>query len=108
MGSVETHNSWQPYPRTYPAPQEWPIAGQSSNAGSENLMNQYQRPQTRLHMLRNFAACSMVAALLLALDPALTAQAPAPPVEPLRKSFVNPPNDARPMVRWWWFGTAVV
>jgi hypothetical protein len=71
-------------------------------------MNQPQRPQTRPHTLRNFAACSLAAALLLALAPALTAQAPTPTVEALRKNFVNPPKDARPMVRWWWFGPAVV
>ena len=34
-------------------------------------MNQHQRPQTRLHTLRNFAACSLAAALLLVLAPAL-------------------------------------
>ena len=58
--------------------------------------------------LRNIAACSLAATLLLAHAPALTAQAPAPTMEILRKNFVNPPNDAKPMVRWWWFGTAVV
>ena len=26
----------------------------------------------------------------------------------LRAGFLNPPNDAKPMVRWWWFGPAVV
>ncbi|HEY5331414.1 MAG TPA: glycosyl hydrolase [Acidobacteriaceae bacterium] len=25
----------------------------------------------------------------------------------LRQEFVTPPGDARPMVRWWWFGAAV-
>jgi hypothetical protein len=25
----------------------------------------------------------------------------------LRQNFLNPPDDARPMMRWWWFGTAV-
>ncbi len=25
----------------------------------------------------------------------------------LKSNFKNPPADARPMVRWWWFGTAV-
>lgn len=25
----------------------------------------------------------------------------------LREGFLNPPNDARPMMRWWWFGPAV-
>ncbi|RZU40055.1 glycosyl hydrolase [Edaphobacter modestus] len=28
-------------------------------------------------------------------------------VDQLRREFANPPNDARPMVRWWWFGPAV-
>ena len=71
-------------------------------------MNQYQHPQTPHHMFRSFAPCSMVVALLLALAPVLTAQAPAPTVETLHRNFVNPPNEARPMVRWWWFGPAVV
>ncbi len=29
-------------------------------------------------------------------------------VEQLRAGFLNPPPEARPMVRWWWFGPAVV
>ncbi len=58
--------------------------------------------------LRNFAAFCPAAALLLALAPALGAQAPAPSVETLRQNFVTPPSEARPMVRWWWFGPAVV
>lgn len=28
-------------------------------------------------------------------------------IEQLRREFAAPPNDARPMVRWWWFGPAV-
>jgi len=71
-------------------------------------MNQPKRPQTRLRTARNFAAYILAAVLLLAFAPALTPQATAPTVATLRKNFVNPPNDARPMVRWWWFGTAVV
>jgi hypothetical protein len=50
----------------------------------------------------------VAAALLLALAPALAAQTPAPTVADLRQNFLNPPNEARPMVRWWWFGPAVV
>ena len=65
-------------------------------------------PQARPHVVRRLA----VLALALAFAPALLAQtAPsssAPTIETLRKDFVNPPNDARPMVRWWWFGLAVV
>ena len=29
------------------------------------------------------------------------------PLAAIRASFANPPGDARPMVRWWWFGPAV-
>lgn len=28
-------------------------------------------------------------------------------LDPLRHEFAEPPSDARPMVRWWWFGPAV-
>jgi alpha-L-rhamnosidase len=71
-------------------------------------MNQPTHPQCLLHTFRSFAAGGVAAALLFALAPALTAQTPASTVEILRKNFVNPPNQARPMVRWWWFGPAVV
>src|SRR5215472_16916942 len=29
-------------------------------------------------------------------------------IQQLREMFAAPPADARPMVRWWWFGPAVV
>ncbi len=29
-------------------------------------------------------------------------------IQQLRTTFASPPADARPMVRWWWFGPAVV
>jgi hypothetical protein len=29
-------------------------------------------------------------------------------IETLRQGFLNPPDAAKPMVRWWWFGPAVV
>ncbi len=38
------------------------------------------------------------------LSAAIRAQAPA---DPLHQGFLNPPPDARPMMRWWWFGPAV-
>jgi len=47
------------------------------------------------------------AALAMALAVPCIAQ-PAPSLETLRRNFANPPIDARPMVRWWWFGPAVV
>jgi alpha-L-rhamnosidase len=43
-------------------------------------------------------------ALLLLLSTALLAQ---DPLADLRQQFANPPEDARPMMRWWWFGPAV-
>src|ERR1700679_2268911 len=44
------------------------------------------------------AACLIIAASAL----------PAPsPIESLKSGFTNPPAEAKPMVRWWWFGTAV-
>jgi hypothetical protein len=35
-------------------------------------------------------------------------KAGASSVEALRQGFLNPPDAAKPMVRWWWFGPAVV
>ena len=29
------------------------------------------------------------------------------PIAQVQQMFVSPPEDARPMVRWWWFGAAV-
>ena len=66
--------------------------------------------QPRLqHMLR-LAACALAAATLpLQLASAQTSTQPAAPtIQSLHRDFVNPPNAARPMVRWWWFGAAVV
>jgi hypothetical protein len=71
-------------------------------------MNRYQRPQSPLHLIPCFAICGLAATLSISLVPTLRAQAPAPSIESLRKNFINPPNDSRPMVRWWWFGPAVV
>src|SRR5260370_11890321 len=65
-------------------------------------MIQKQRPQSAIRL----AACSLAAAAF-ALAPALIAQA-TPSLETLRRDFLNPPIEARPMVRWWWFGPAVV
>jgi len=33
---------------------------------------------------------------------------PADSIAALRAGFMNPPDTAKPMVRWWWFGPAVV
>ena len=69
--------------------------------------NQNQRSHTPAALLP-LAALAVAAVLPFALAPAAVAQMPTPSVETLRRDFVNPPNEARPMVRWWWFGLAVV
>ena len=43
-------------------------------------------------------------ALLFSLSTILFAQGSG---QALRQSFLNPPPDARPIMRWWWFGPAV-
>jgi hypothetical protein len=40
-------------------------------------------------------------------QPASPPPYPTPSLATLRQDFLNPPNAARPMVRWWWFGVAV-
>jgi hypothetical protein len=42
--------------------------------------------------------------LLFSLSTLLFAQGSS---KDLRQGFLNPPDDARPMMRWWWFGPAV-
>lgn len=48
----------------------------------------------------------LLALALLAGSSAATAQ-PTPAEDPLWQAFMTPPDDARPMMRWWWFGPAV-
>ena len=49
----------------------------------------------------------LTAALAFSLLTAATAQQP-PTVAEVARTFAAPPGDARPMMRWWWFGPAVV
>ncbi|MPQ55952.1 glycoside hydrolase [Duganella sp. FT27W] len=48
-------------------------------------------------------ACCVVPAAALAQEPALSKR-----LADVAAQFAAPPPDARPMVRWWWFGPAVV
>src|SRR5262245_29120613 len=48
-----------------------------------------------------------VAALLLAFTPGVIRAADPANVAELRRAFENPPDDARIMMRWWWFGPTV-
>src|SRR6266536_4263204 len=49
--------------------------------------------------LRHGALLALMASFALGADPANIAE--------LKRGFERPPNDARMMVRWWWFGPAV-
>ena len=55
-------------------------------------------PSTRTRL-----SLAVITSLALAASP-LAAQS----IEALRQGFLSPPPEARPMVRWWWFGAAVV
>src|SRR5436190_19404232 len=49
--------------------------------------------------LRRSALLALMAGLALGADPANVAE--------LKRGFERPPDDARMMVRWWWFGPSV-
>ena len=65
-------------------------------------MNLHQRP---LVVLLALAALTLAASAQTKAKPA---PAPDPSLAAIRADFVNPPDAAKPMVRWWWFGPAVV
>ena len=45
--------------------------------------------------------------IVLAFATTAGGQSPKPRPDSLRQGFLNPPPEARPMMRWWWFGPAV-
>ncbi len=49
----------------------------------------------------------VTAAVLFALLLTPFRSAISAPVDDLQKSFLNPPDDSRIMMRWWWFGPSV-
>ena len=59
--------------------------------------------------MAHFSSRFPQAALLVALSLGLTAAplSAQPSIEILKSNFKNPPDDAKPMMRWWWFGAAV-
>ena len=62
-------------------------------------------------MIRLTFPTSLLALTLLPLSAALAQQPashPAPGIAAVRQGFLAPPDKAKPMVRWWWFGPAVV
>src|SRR3954452_15119816 len=48
-----------------------------------------------------------VPSLVLAAALLAAGSVPAADVGPLQRSFEQPPDEARIMMRWWWFGPAV-
>ncbi len=72
-------------------------------------MNLHQRTLANRTLLVSLLAFT---GSVLLLAPASSAQIKtqhaSPSIADLRANFLNPPAAARPMVRWWWFGTAVV
>jgi alpha-L-rhamnosidase len=67
--------------------------------------------QTCFRNLVRFAVAAAAAAFLFAAfsnaQQASQAGSRADSLAAIRTGFANPPSDARPMMRWWWFGTAV-
>ena len=70
-----------------------------------------QRRNTELLRFGQNDLIGWVAAAMVAVCgvPAFAQEAkPADSIAALRAGFENPPDAAKPMVRWWWFGPAVV
>jgi alpha-L-rhamnosidase len=68
------------------------------------------RPHLPASPLRSSVPFLLLISLALFSASAANTQQPSPHPDPLavvRAGFVSPPMDARPMVRWWWFGPAV-
>ena len=66
-----------------------------------------------MHPIHLLSALALTAPLAIAQHPKPVAEAhgyvyPAESVVALQQGFAHPPANARPMVRWWWFGPAVV
>jgi hypothetical protein len=53
------------------------------------------------------AACAAFAVVLTALPAAAQKTVASDSLTTIRGGFATPPMDARPMMRWWWFGPAV-
>jgi hypothetical protein len=54
-----------------------------------------------------FVAATVLLASLSKAVPQQRTTAGAKNIAEIYQKFITPPDDARPMVRWWWFGTAV-
>jgi len=65
-----------------------------------------RKPARAIEGLINFwlVCCALIFVVTASASPA---PAQAPSLSELQRSFVRPPDDARIMMRWWWFGPAV-
>jgi alpha-L-rhamnosidase len=53
------------------------------------------------------AMCLALAPIVLAQQASAPALTKSDSLATLQRGFASPPDDARPMMRWWWFGPAV-
>ena len=60
------------------------------------------------HFLRSLAGALVMTGVCFSAAFTQQQTVPAASVKALEQSFATPPDDARPMMRWWWFGPAVV
>jgi hypothetical protein len=61
-----------------------------------------------MSIISNRIRSALTTSLILGLvSLAASAPAPAQKIDELQRGFERPPNDARIMMRWWWFGPAV-
>jgi hypothetical protein len=56
---------------------------------------------------RYLCVCASFTAIFLGVVLVAPAAAQTDSLAPVRAGFATPPDDARPMMRWWWFGPAV-
>ena len=75
----------------------------SARATKESIIRMTRMSQGTILLAANLLTTNLLAPRILS---AQTVAAPGT-VAGLRKVFLAPPSEARPMVRWWWFGVAV-
>src|SRR5579871_900369 len=69
----------------------------------------WSRPESVNSTRRDFLSRAALSGGLLALKAKASPEGVGHPsdLESLRKVFLNPPESARPLTRWWWFGGAI-
>src|ERR1035441_125160 len=81
----------------------WVFSGLGQMRPRQNRLRAPSRRHTMVEMsvlwLRRSALLALMAGFAFAADPVNVSE--------LRRGFERPPDDARMMVRWWWFGPSV-